>query len=332
MFSPQRLVQIVSAPEFCTDMTFRVVWVTISEGSRDAYAAEVRAASQSHAVIPLVLRTSLFTDANLLLADFNRLIESNRASFEVLDRVECESCITVVLLAKDELRLPQTSSPVCLPQWFPWRGGQEVFFRIADVAADASVLLNADEARVDEMASALLELEHVMIRRVARASDSAVSKFMAETGSKAAVTLAQEAAALFASNLGTVTDARAYRPTVRKDSSLTARLIRLVLKSSPDLLPNAAALVADMLAIQHEQVRPPMIAVLLRPTRSLNTATSSAHALLLTVYGAYQFTTGAAHAGDYPAVPAGLVYHTSLDLRRSLRSAIQSLAIGADEE
>ena len=45
------------------------------------------------------------------------------------------------------------------------------------------------------------------------------------------------------------------------------------------------------------------------------------HAILVAMFQAYHLMNGFAHAGEYGTYPVGLIYSTSLDLRRFLRDA-----------
>ena len=70
-------------------------------------------------------------------------------------------------------------------------------------------------------------------------------------------------------------------------------------------------------------MRAPMLSVLLRPSGERRTNDKTGHALLLAIYGAYQFITGAAHADEYPAFPIGLIYTTAMDLSRALQEGAE---------
>ena len=64
-----------------------------------------------------------------------------------------------------------------------------------------------------------------------------------------------------------------------------------------------------------------MLSVLFRPSGQQGRGARAGHAMLLGVYGAYQFITGAAHAGEYPAFSVNLIHATSRDLRRVLQDS-----------
>ena len=106
--------------------------------------------------------------------------------------------------------------------------------------------------------------------------------------------------------------------------SLVALLIRLVMKSSPDRIASVGAALAKALCIgDGVEMRPPMLSVLLRPSARGMPVAAAGHAMLLAVYGAYQFITGAAHAGEYPAFAIGLIHSTARDLCRALQDGAE---------
>ena len=138
------------------------------------------------------------------------------------------------------MRIPQVSSPVMLPDWFPVQPGREVYVRLLALADKVEVaLLNAEEARVERLSELLFNLESMLAKRLVhtftqnpRSLKRLVSEFETvlpdEPGSE------KELVDGFRKHLSGVGSPRAYRPSVRKATSLSALLIRLVMKKSPD--------------------------------------------------------------------------------------------------
>ena len=77
-----------------------------------------RKRSSDAPVVVAILRDVRFTNPNALLADFVELVEEHRALVEKRFSAGCDRC-AFVLLSRTELAIPQISSPVVLPEWFP---------------------------------------------------------------------------------------------------------------------------------------------------------------------------------------------------------------------
>ena len=335
-FKASRMVALVQEELERSEEPLRVYWHEISEGSRTEYARELVAVRGNVPVVPIVLGGDLFSNANALLSDLNLLLGQNRRSF---NSVTCGAGgrVCVMLLTRSRLAVPQVSSPVVLPHWFPVHAGREVHVRLV-VFADAIevVLLNAEEARVERLAELLYELEAVLVERVEDVSgrrssdgDRLFQQFdLLLTGRR------KQRADFFAEwrgHLAATRNPRAYRPSVRSSVSLVSLILRLVLKSSPDEMGKVGRGLAAAIGVGGDGVlRPPLLSVLLRPSGEQAPGARVGHAVLLTIYGAYQFITGAAHAGEYPAFSLNLIQSTSRDLCRALQDSaelIRSLAV-----
>jgi hypothetical protein len=327
MYSPRRVVELINEMPWLADEVIRVLWVRIVDGGRDEFAAAIEASRGNASIIALVIRERLFVDGNMLLADFVKLVTANRPAFERLT-AERHKTLSILVLAREELRLPQGGSPVILPEWFPVSGGKEVHFRISDLAVRAEVdLLNCEEARIEDTAAALCELESVIVRRLqqvqSQASDAQEALWLLLFETKELKAPRADFLAMFRQHCESVVNPRAYRPSVANGKSMGSRLLRLVLKSSPDQLATVSDACAAALRFSETAIlQPSLFAVMLRPVRRPSQAAMSCHAMLLAFYSGYQFVTGAAHAGEYPEYPLALIYSTSMDIRRSLRASI----------
>ncbi len=322
-----RVVELINEMPWLAEEAIRVLWVRLVDGGRDGFAAAIESSRGAAAIVPVVIRERLFVDGNMVLSDFVKLVTSNRSAFERL-AAERHDRLSIVVVAREELRLPQVGSPVVLPEWFPVNGGKEVHFRLSDLAVRVEVdLLNCDEARIEDTAAALFELECVVAERLEQVQRQAAA---VQEGLWSLLFEAKELKVprsdilqMFRQHCEGVVNPRAYRPSVANGKSLGSRLLRLVLKSSPDQLAIASDVCAKALMCQEEVVlQPSLFAVMLRPVRRPTQAAMSCHALLLAFYGGYQFVTGAAHAGEYPGYPLALIYSTSMDIRRSLRASV----------
>lgn len=327
-YTADRVLELIQNIEFVSTEVIRVFWVQLTTLSRKAFADQLLHSTGSDAIIPLIIREKSFTNANSVLSDLNKIIDANQDKFPE-SRDASLRRITIVLLSKDSFELPQLSSPITLPHWFPVLGGKETNFRISDLFQNAEVkLLNCPECRVEHISSLLYDLESSIVRRLEQIyaiSPQSVNSFAARLlGTDPSATDGYAALTGYRSHLSTIVDKRVYRPTASDGHpSLVARMIRLVLRSSPkDLASHSKALadhIGDSQAIS--LLKPTIFCVLLRPTEKLTTPQRNWHSIFLGIYQAYQVMNGAAHSGDYGMYPVGLLYSMSTDLRHFLNDA-----------
>lgn len=321
MYTPARVVELVDQ---CDNPGLIVFWISLSEGSRDDFAAALIGVREHRFLVPIVMRAARFTDANAVMSDLARTILENKDKFDAARDAGCVGSVAILLIAKEELRLPQVSSPVDLPDWFPNGGGKTTYCRICDLGQTAEVvLLNAAEARTDDMADALFYLERALADRLATGDPASVEKLLkraTKSGGLSAgllVTLQGHA-----DHIKSVKSPRGYRPSVADGKGLAAQLILIILKTPSSEWSAVAHELADALQLDDfDDIGSNLLAILFRPIGKQRISVRNAHLIMLSVFGAYQFITGAAHAGEYPKLPATLIYSVSVDLRRSIRAA-----------
>ncbi len=331
MLQVDTIIGLIKTVPFGVATPVRVVWVTLEDGERESVRAQIEALRGNEPIVPIVLRQPMFRDPNMVLGDFYDLIERNKAAFA---GVVCgpEGSVTVLILARSALGIPQVSSPVCLPTWFPVAAGREVHFRIADFATEAQVgFLDCREARVEEISSLFFELESLLLGRIrsTAARDPTRVRYLLDVLNEGATISVDAFWSECEEALARVTDRRAYRPSIRGGSSLSSKLLRAVVKTSMDRLPRLAEALARAVDCDDSGAkRPTLMAVVLRPVQRLPPGQQACHSILSEMYAAYQLTTAAAHAGEYPAFSPSLVFAMSHDLRSGLRESLQFLRSG----
>lgn len=326
-YTPDRIKQLITLLPWTPGERLRVLWVRLSEEGRQAFAAQLSCVQSDEAIVPVILREPSFTSANAVLSDVNRLIDGNRGAIERLPAQGLQR-ISLVVLSKDDFRLPQIGSPIVLPAWFPVLGGRESSFRICDLAHQTEVsMLNCPEVRAENLAELVLDLESALVERLLglqAARPDELTKFIRTACGVAGAN--GEVAALLSDFQAHVSAAsanpRVYRPDGTRMTSLATRLIRLVLSNSPKELAKhcdvLAVCLGDTGAIS---VRPSLISAMLRPGSRLEIPQANMHSVLLSLYQAYQLMNGSAHAGEFGTYPVTLLYSTSSDLRRCLLDA-----------
>lgn len=328
-YTPQRVLSLTSEVPWGSNDRLRILWIQLQEQNRDQYASELRGTTNDEAIIPIVLRQVLFTSANAVLSDVNRLLQENRQEFENISGQNF-SRITVLLLSKEPFSLPQVSSPITLPTWLPVLGGRETSLRISDLEQQANVrLLNCPEIRVDEVSELIYRLEKELVGLFdaslainKNSLTSVLAKLFSETQSVSPVKICSA----FNLHLEKIHEPRMYRPPAKQIDSLLSRLLYLVKVSSPDQIGSFALAIHKALGSSaSSQLKPTLFAVMLRPDPNVCREANAMnwHAIFLAIYQGYHLMNGAAHAGEYGAYPVGLIYSTSLELRRFLRDASQ---------
>jgi hypothetical protein len=323
-YTPQRVLQLVAGVPWGTGEKLRVFWVRCADGGRDAFAQEVNIRSGAEAIVPLVIRETSFFNANAVMSDVNRIIDSNKMKFGQGPAVGAER-ISILLLAKDDFRLPQFSSPIRLPTWFPILAGLETQFRIADLGLQAEVsLLNCEELRIESISELFFELENALVTCLEsiNVSDNVrLQKLIAAITRNENADAAKEVLA-FRAHLDSIADKRAYRPNAGDSPALSTRLIKQVLNSSPKQIGAFASVLASEIMNQSRAtLRPPLLAIMLRTAAKMSSDQGNWHAILLAMYQAYQMLNAAAHAGEYPSYSIALLHANSRDLRRALQDA-----------
>jgi len=294
--------------------------------NREAYAAELNRELRQEPVVVVVVRDTRFTNPNAILAEFVEVVVQHKELCQQRLARSCDKC-AFVLLSRTELAVPQISSPVVLPTWFPVGGGGTISMLIEDLTWTADAPVETPEARIGDLCECLLDFEETFVARVrlVRASDHRkTSPFLDLVRRDTAETLEGILEAATAHRTS-VTTPMAFRPSLRDGSTLISRLWAVVQQRTPEDMKGPSRAVAQALdlpetivLVWHESIS----SVLRRPSAGESGETLRfARNLLMTLATACQFITAAAHADAYAHYPVPLLRSLSLDLRRSLRDA-----------
>jgi hypothetical protein len=302
----------------------RIFWIGLESGSREAFAEGLRTRlSDVELLIPLILREHSFFDVNAVMGDTVRLMAAHKESIEAAWVPGIEK-LTFAIIARRAFTLPQTSSMVPLPMWFPLSAGKEAFFTIQDLGGQTSVaMLNCVEARIDSIAEKVHALECALVNRLQLLSIQELREFVRAAHRNNSADGLKELGQ-YVNHNNSVVLARGYRPNASQDGkALITKLLRVVLASSPkELAERAKELSAPLGDKNTVRLAPTYFAVMLRPTEALTVVQANWHSILVALYQAYQIMNGAAHAGDYSQYPISLQYEGSADLRRFMDQAL----------
>jgi hypothetical protein len=328
-YTPQRVVELVKSIPYSDDEPLRIFWIRISDGSRENFSKSVQAETTDDNIICLVLRMSLFLNANSVLSDVNSLIDSHREEFLNVPKSGVPR-LSILILSRDEFRLPQISSPIVLPDWFPILPRREIHCRISDLSQRSeSAFLNCPETRTDEICSALFEIESAIVENISIMhlhNSGQLSPMLAILfpNSEEPTVSIQMRLDGFKSHLSQVQDPNTYRPSSQKSKGLMGQLLRAISRSNSSELSKHASTFANALLDTGEDVlKPSIFSLLSRPSATTPAPTRNWHAIITSIGYSYQLINSSAHAGDYCEYPVNLLYASSLDLRRFLQDSLR---------
>lgn len=317
-------IEIIDSIPWEANEDVRVLWYQVTIGARSDIAEQIRRDDNEHVIFPIILRDILFTNANAILSDLNRLLANSEEELTSI-KPKYLSKISIIILSKEAFTLPLVSSPITLPTWFPFLGGKEIHLKISDLFQTAQLeLLSGTSARIGQLASELYDLESAMVNRLAIIAETHPQSLQSiiDTLYSEEKPSPLKATENFLKHINSINNPRAYRPTAKTPNSFLSKIICLALKSSPDTLATHSKKIAKAFGDSHSSfLKPTIFAIILRPTCPLTTTERNWHSAMLAIYQAYQLMNAAAHAGDYPSYPATLILSTAKDLARFLIEA-----------
>jgi hypothetical protein len=325
--APRILVDAVLRRMSNASTSINAYWICAA-GDRDAYALALERELALEPVAVIVIRDTRFTNPNALLSDFVELIAENRELCESRFADGCARC-AFILVSRTELMIPQISSPVLLPEWFPLGGGTTLEMHIVDVSWTADASLSTDEVRADALSERLLSLEHVLIGRFAEVLEAdpdrrrtmALFDVLRRDGDSTLEALLEEAR----QHAAGVTTPTAFRPSVRDGRSLIARIWGVVQARSPENMKTPSEALAVALDLPeslplawHE----PLESVLRRPSGGEpSERLRFARSAFVAIGASCQLVTASAHADAYGHYPIAFLRTMSYDLFQALDGA-----------
>ncbi|WEO78704.1 hypothetical protein BJQ94_06650 [Cryobacterium sp. SO2] len=299
-------------------------------GPRDEYAEALKALLLGSDTTVVVVRSGGFDNPNSLMQDLARLIDSHRDHLAAFfsQRPAIPGRIGLVLLARSELRIPQSSSPVIWPEWVPGVGGREISCFIQDITRSVDVALDSSELGLERLSRSIYDLEWALARRlktinkVRPHAQTIMWDMIRGNQDHAGMDGFLESVTRALSSEGTV---ESYRPTGRGARSLCGRLwVRMQMREPRAVAPLAKA-VATALGLEDLEIDTPpsqtLFSVLSRSGPSAQDASRGeqfARDILVTNANACQLITCAAHAGDYGRYPLGLLQGVADELHRGI--------------
>ena len=306
----------------------RVFWVRV-RGDRDGFERDLTRLRGQSPVVPWVVRRAVLQNPNSVMNDVSEILNDAREEIEaVRDAAAKAGGVDLVLLGRADLKLADTSSPILLPDWFPAAPGQTPAVRIRDLNWSARVPLSDPTVALDDLRRILHDVDDALTNRLQasletdrRIADALWNRIRREDES------IDDALERMKTHLHKVSNPAAYRPSRALGRSTMVSLL-WAHRTAPDAVRETARALADGLRIEDDDVDrddASLMAVLNRPSSPMDARVRWAFGLIVTVRGACQLVTAAAHADEYPPFGAQLLQSTSLDLRSFLDGAAAKL-------
>jgi hypothetical protein len=335
MMTPKQVLDAVEV-HAARDGEIRIFWLAVLT-NRDAFLADVVDQRGTRSIVPCVVRVQGFTDPNALMQDFALVLENCRENFQTAGTAELvakSGNLNILLIAKNDLRIPLASSPVMLPDWFPLHPSSTQEAGIRDLTWSAAVTLDAEDCCLEDLRRLLFDLDRALVRRLGQAleADSAgMQRLLAAIPEKGEGEMSPaDILARVEAQLRAVRNPRSYRPHRGKGTTFVGRIWKKAQQTPVDSLkdalvrPLSSALRMDTSSTH--SVPLPISGVLARPVNPITDPSEHfVFALVSAIQAACQFTTAAAHADQYPQFPVVLLRSLSIDLRSALDQLISTL-------
>lgn len=338
MLTPGNVFEEIRRRRGRSDDLIRFYWVDISTedggGDRDQFVVSLNDRAGTYPLCAVVLRTPGFTDANLAMNDLTEVLQSCKPDLlaaDMRERISRSRYLDVALIARRDLRLAITSSPLVLPDWFPLRAKQEVTARIDDLTWTALVPLSAPEARINDLNRLLYELDDALLTRLQAVGEQDRRSVMSLTSRLSQIQRETDdfdrlMADAYAA-LKVVRNPRDYRPRSIGPTVISG-LWRATIQSGPGQLQKLANSLATALQVVPGNIgshAESIMAVLGRPTNPMNPEVRWTFDVIATIGAACQLATAASHADAYAGYPVRLVGAFSRDLQRALDGFVRVL-------
>jgi hypothetical protein len=322
---PDSIVQAVKMRLGQAGQTLSAYWLKVDK-DRNIYAEEIRACRGELPIFPLIIREQLFTNPNTVLNDLVIIIDNNRERLEHDYRYMCiggKINCALLLLGRSELCLAQASSPVTLPEWFPFIGGTTIEIYIEDLTWTAAAPLNTEEMRVADISRQLFYVEKILLNRLQKVQEkdhnagNQLCEYLRRLKDDNILGIVNNAM----KNLSSVSNPTAFRPSVKEGKSLLALLWEMQAKLASTELHKLSKALAAALNIQedgaigHESI----FNTIYRPGHSEKNSIRIARNIIITTATACRLITVAAHADNYESYPLTLISSVAHDITHALR-------------
>jgi hypothetical protein len=331
---PNQVAEVIRELSLKSAATLSAYWLAVT-GDRNDYAAQLSPLLAAEGMPVLIVRNQRFDHPQSLTRDIVQLLKENRQAFlAALGRDQDR--INIVLLARTELAMGQSSSPVIWPAWVPKVGRKQVPCFITDVTRKIDIpFAGIDASRINR---ALYAVESALVRRLAQVSVRAPEK---QVGFFTAIMRRGDVSwldflAKAKTGLQKVTDTTSYRPDVKLGRSVVSRLWAIAQSGTAEDVESAARALTSALEISAETPleawREGFFGALARGHRPDEPqAQRFSRSVIVTVSAACRYITCGHHTDEYPSFPVNLLMSVVDDLYRSL-TGIETCLIHLEDQ
>jgi hypothetical protein len=306
-----------------------VFWLR-SDGNRERLREQIEAERRDDLVVPIVMRESLFQNPNSVSSDIASVLELHRATIESAMAAARDNRLSLVLISKTALGVPQASSPVMAPDWLPRGGGRLLNASVHDVLHSMQGLIDSPAADVVGLRQCLFELDGALWSRLDRQAVRAPKTIkplweQIRTSSEKAKTFdvfLREAKGQRAA----VSSGQGYRPPIGPYGGVVGRLAALAADSTVGELGRAGAVLAAALggpfcdATARETT---LLGILIgAPAPEREPRLRSGRDLLVLCYTLHRWIIAAGHAAEYKAFPVDTLEALSRHLKERCSDTI----------
>lgn len=336
MLNPSTIAQ--SLIRLHQDQTEKIeaFWIETSE-SRQQLKTELSARFLGYPILVALVEKDRFDDPNGVCDELNLTIQENMEWFspDIRQLIGERQKFSLILVSKRPLAVPQMSSPVELPDWFPQWPGQILTAEVKSVLSSITMSLASLEIPQAAINSALFDLERELCRLLqltAQTMPTAANELMAVVGTGAAPTTVLDLIASSTQGLQKRSSID-FRPGGSIESGfIVSHLARVWRDCQPAQRQALAAHASKALGLSPTSQVPAQYSLTTLLTRGKERfPTIAAHltfarTLLVTVSDVVQFVNGIHHADEFPHFPAVLTITFAKDLVKSCTSAASTLA------
>ncbi|OQS47706.1 hypothetical protein B0T49_12170 [Chromobacterium violaceum] len=311
-------------------------WIE-SADSRQKLVAELQVRTEGLPIVVTTVTRDLFVDPNGIVDDLSKTIHENKIWFspERRELVIRDQKFSIVLVSKRPLGVPQLSSPVSLPDWFPLWPNRLLTANIKSVFSSITLTLASPDIPQAAINNALFELEQSLCNRleaILRSFPSAADQLMAEVAISASAP--SNLAALIASSKSGLQSRTGdeFRPGGAANSGfIVSQLARIWRDCPPKDRQVLAAHVAKALGLSEASaidIQFSLMALLTRGKEKLSTVPAHitfSRNLMVTLSDVVQFTNGIHHADEFPQFPAVLTITFAKELASLCRNAARTI-------
>lgn len=312
-----------------------VFWIEATS-SRQQLAAELTTRFAGLPMLVALVNKNRFHDANGVSDDLNLTIQENEAWFTPENRelMGDRQKFSMVLVSKRPLGIPQLSSPVTLPDWFPQWPCEILIAEVKSVFSAITLSLGSPDIPQSAINSALFELEQALCHRlqvVAQSMPIAANALMSVVGIGAAPVNVTELIASSSQGLQ-ARNGSEFRPGGAIDSGfIVSHFARVWRDCQPMQRHNLATHASAALGLSPASSVDPQYSLTALLSRgkekfpAIPAHITFSRNLMVTVSDVVQFVNGIHHADEFPQFPAVLTITFAKDLANSCRTAASTL-------